>query len=227
MTSLQAILGHSTTFLLWVVLAGIVHRRRYREWLLFPVFVLSVAVWGILIAFWPDRFRAPEPYMVKEAVHNLLRVAMAIELGVRTFRAFPGAMATLRRVVFILIVITIAIVVSEAPAALRYRTFVSEFQPRVLAAALWLFTGIAVLILWYRLPVSWFQKAIVLSYVLYLPILAVYMNLWATRSPLSAFVGYVQQVSYLAVVSFWAYVCWRRDRPPRPEGSAEELGPLG
>ena len=214
MTSLQAMLGHLTTALLWLVLAGILYRRRYREWILFPVFVLSVALWALLRALWPERVSTPEIWMAKEAVHHLLRLAMAVELGIRTFRAFPGAMATLKRVVFILIVITIAVVLFEAPSALHYRTFIGEFQPRVVAAALWLFTAIAILILWYRLPVSAFQKAIVLSYVLYLPIFAAYMNLWGQRRP---FIDSVHQVAYLAVVSCWVYLSWRKDPPPKAE----------
>jgi hypothetical protein len=197
-----------------VVLAGILYRRRYREWILFPIFVFSVALWGLLSALWPERVRIPEIWMAKEAVHHLLRLAMAVELGIRTFRAFPGAMATLKRVVFILIVITIAVVLLEAPSALHYRSFIGEFQPRVVAAAIWLFTAIAILILWYRLPVSAFQKAIVLSYVLYLPIFAVYMNLWGQRKP---FIDYLHQAAYLAVVSSWVYLCWRQDPPPKAE----------
>jgi hypothetical protein len=227
MTPLQAILGHLVILLLWVVLAGIVRRRRYREWIFFPVFVFSVAAWGVLQAFWPEQLYVPEVYMAKEAVQHVFRLVMAVELGIRTFRAFPGAMATLKRVVFILIVVTIAMVLLEAPSALHYTTFIGQFQPRMLAAAIWLFTAIAVLILWYRLPVSRFQKAIVLSYVLYLPIFAAYMNLWAgLGSQRSEPVGYLYQVSYLAVVSFWVYVCWRVDPPPKPEPPVEGLSSL-
>jgi hypothetical protein len=218
MTSLQAIVGHLVTFLLWVVLAGILYRKRYREWIFFPVFVFSIAILGVLYALWPERFRVPEVWMAKEAVHHVFRVAMAVELGIRTFRAFPGAMATLRRVVFVLIAITIAVVVFQAPSALHYTTFIGEFQPRMLAAAIWLFTAIAILILWYRLPVSRFQKAIVLSYVLFLPILAVYMNLWPALSGRRRdLVGYLYQAAFLAVVSSWVYFCWRRDPPPKAD----------
>jgi hypothetical protein len=226
MTTLQAGLGHLVTLLLWGVLAGIVVRRRYREWIFFPVFVFSVAVWGLLNVLWLERMRVPEIWMAKEAVHHLFRLAMAVELGIRTFRAFPGALATLKRVLFVLIVITIAVVLAEAPSALHYTTFIGQFQPRVVAAAIWLFTAIAVLILWYRLPVSRFQKAVVLSYVLYLPIFAAYMNLWAgPAQERREFVSYLNQVAYLVVVSFWLYVCWRRDRAMTEEAPAEQ-GPL-
>lgn len=214
MTSLQAILGHLVTILLWVVLGGIIHRRRYREWMFFPIFILSVAVWSVLTALWPEYVRVPELWMFKEGLYNILRLAMAVELGVRTFRAFPGAMATLKRVLFVLLLITVMVALATAPKAFNYKTFVGEFQPRVVAAAIWLFTGIAVLILWYRLPVSRFQKHIVLSYVLFLPIFATYMNLWGNLGgQRSLAFGYVYQLSYLTLVSFWAYVCWRPDRP--------------
>jgi hypothetical protein len=218
MTTLQVIIGYLATGLLWVALAGIVRKRRYREWILFPIFVFAVAFWGTLVIFWNTRFHGPELWMAKEGVHHILRVAMALELAMRTFRAFPGAMATLKRVVFMLMVVTIGIVLTTAPAALKYESFIGVFQPRVVAAAIWLFTGIAILILWYRLPVSRFQKAIVLSYVLYLPILAAYMNLLAGLGwQRGRLIGYLHQFSYLALASFWAYVCWRTEKPHRPE----------
>jgi hypothetical protein len=218
MTTLQATLGHMGTFLLWVVLAGVIRRQRYREWVFFPIFVFSVAAWGTLVAFWHERFHVEEAWMWKEGLHHVFRLAMALELAVRTFRAFPGAMATLKRVLFVVLVITIAIVLSAAPAVFKYESFIGQFQPRILNAAVWLFTGIAALILWYRLPVSRFKKAIVLSYVPYLLVFTVYMNLLGDIGwKKSEFYGHLHQIVYLALLSYWAYAAWRRDPPPQRE----------
>jgi hypothetical protein len=226
MTILQATMGHLATVLLWIALVGIAWRRRYREWLFLPIFVLTIAAWGVVITLWP-RFYVQEVWMIKEGFIHLFRVVMALELALRTFRAFPGAMATLRRLVFVLMVITISVILAKAPAALRYESFVGEFQPRVVAAAIWLFMAIAVLILWYRLPVSRFQKAIVLSYVAFLPILAAYMNLLGDLGwPRTRLFGYVYQFSWLALASYWAYVSWRPDKPQPPSEEPDEPGPL-
>ena len=46
-------------------------------------------------------------------------------------------------------------------------------MPRLLNGTMWLFASLAILILWYRLPVHWFPKTILLSYVPYLLVFTV------------------------------------------------------
>jgi hypothetical protein len=226
MTSLQALLGYVGLAILWLILVGVFWRRRYREWLLLPVFLAIIAIYSSLITLSFDRFHSPEIYIGKEALLHVVRLVMALELALRIFRAFPGAMATLRRVLLVILVVTAAVVVTGMPAEWTYESFVGQVQPRVVNAAVWLFTGIAGLILWYRLPVSPFQKAVVLSYVPYLLIFTAVMDRLGSLGWQRGVVFiYLNQLAYLALLSYWAYVSWRQDRPSRgPEPETPLLG---
>ena len=110
------------------------------------------------------------------------------------------------------------------------QSFLAELHPRVLNGSIWLFTAIAALILWYRLPVEPFHKAVLLSYVPYLLVFTVTMNVlgslgwagwergWAVR--------YFNQLAYLALMMHWARAAWRRveapARPPERQTSVRE-----
>jgi hypothetical protein len=107
-----------------------------------------------------------------------------------------------------------------------YTTFLSELQPRVLNGSVWIFTAIAGLVLYYRLPIGRFQKGILLSYVPYVLIFTVFVS--QSSSPL---VNYANQLAYVALIVYWNVVIWRRDvdvdRPPirPPAASGPDPGP--
>ena len=206
--------------MLGVTLVGVFARRRWASWYTFGAFVIVVFVTTLMIAIWPDRFYTQAFWRPKETALNLLRFAMALELALRTFRAFPGALSTLRWVVLFVLGTTFATVIAVG-SAVDDRTFVGELQPRVVNGSIWLFTAIAALILWYRLPVQPFRKAILLSYVPYLLIFTVAMNAlvalgWERAWPLR----YANQLAYLTLVSYWSYAAWRRVEAPTPMGPA-------
>jgi hypothetical protein len=101
-----------------------------------------------------------------------------------------------------------------------FRSFMAELHPRVLNGSIWLFTAIAALILWYRLPVNAFHKAVLLSYVPFLLVFTVTMNALgsATRDRLG-WLSYLYQLAYLALMVYWARAAWRRvEVPTRPPG---------
>src|SRR5262249_49846532 len=128
-----------------------------------------------LIALWPTEFYNQEFWRPKETGLNFLRFVMALELAYRTFRSFPGALSTLRWVVLLVLGATFVAVLTVGGSP-DDRTFLGEMQPRVVNGSIWLFTAIAALILWYRLPIQSFRKEILLSYVPYLLVFTVAMN---------------------------------------------------
>jgi hypothetical protein len=215
MSLLQAVLTHAATPILLAVLAGLIVKRRLRLWYTFPLLVAAVLASNLLIGLWPGRFFRWSFWQAKETVHDVIRFAMAVELALRTFRAFPGALATARRALLVVLALT-WIAVSAVPtrveptAGERVLIFAAELHPRVVNGTIWLFTAIAALILWYRIPVHPFHKAVLLGYVPYLLVFTIVFNAlgqWGwQRLP---FLSYASQLAYLALVAFWAHAAWR------------------
>lgn len=213
MARAQVILGLAGILALVVTLLGLIVRRRWRRWYGFTVYVAAVAVFAVaLIASYTKPL-----YVAQEVALSAIRLAMALELAARTFRAFPGARATLRVVLLLVLVVTLSLVLA-VPARHEYEGFIDHVSPRLLNGAAWVFTAIAALILWYRLPVASFHKALLLPYVPYLLWQAAYLNsgLWKIDS---AFVEVFNPLTYLALAMRWAWVAWRvkepAEAPPR------------
>ncbi len=209
-----------TPFALAVVLAGVLVRARYRVWYLFALFVALTLAFALMTALWRSRFYTTGFWQAKETALNFVRFAMALELAYRTFRAFPGALATLRLTLLIVLVATLVAVLAVSGPS-DYESFLANLHPRVLNGSVWLFSTIAALILWYRLPVDPFHKAVLLSYVPYLIVFSLTMNVlgalgragWERAWALQ----YVNQLAYLALLVHWARAAWRRvEEPIRP-----------
>jgi hypothetical protein len=144
---------------------------------------------------------------------------MALELAVRAFRAFPGAAIVLRRAVIVVLYVTLLTVLA-APSGGGYVDFVSELQPRVLNGSIWLFTAIAGLILWYRLPMHRLYKAVLLSYVPYVLVFTMAVRYigqggWHRGQA----VQYANQVAYVLMLAVWNAAIWKRDPIPAPAPS--------
>src|ERR1700741_1773931 len=106
MTSWQVLVAHAVKGLVLLTLAGLVARHRARLSWSFVAYLSTIVVSNTLISVWPDTFFVPSFYLLKQALYDCLRLALAIELAYRTFQAFPGAQSTARRVVFALLAVT-------------------------------------------------------------------------------------------------------------------------
>jgi len=229
------IFAYSGTVALAAVLAGVVARRRHGSWVFFALFLSATLVTTLMMLLWPGRFYTPPFWRAKETVLNFLRFAMALELAYRTFRAFPGALATARWVLLLVLALTFAAVVTVSGPGFEsehrnFESFLSELEPRVLYGSVWLFTAIAALILWYRLPVDPFHKSVVLSYVPYLLIFTVTVSVlgmlgradWEKGWPIVS----LNQLAYLALMVYWARAAWRPiEEPSRPPKVRPPLPP--
>jgi hypothetical protein len=220
MLKLWSFLGYAGTGAMAVVLAGIFARHRYRVWCFFSLFLAVSLACTVMMLVWPSQLRTHDFWQGKENVLNLLRFGMALELAYRTFRAFPGALATLRWALLLVLVTTLAAVIAVSGTGTA-QSFIADLQPRVLNGSIWLFTAIAALILWYRLPVEAFHKAVLLSYVPFLLVFTVSMNAWAALAAWTAagwqkawYVTYAYQFAYLALMAHWSYAAWRPAEVP-------------
>jgi hypothetical protein len=224
MTLLQVWLGRLGTVLLATVLLGVLVRRKLGLWYSFGAFVFVLVVTSVLIAVWPTEFYNQDFWRPKETGLNLMRFVMALELAYRTFRSFPGALSTLRWVVLLVLGATFVAVLAVG-GSVDDRAFLGEMQPRVVNGAIWLFSAIAALILWYRLPIHPFYKEILLSYVPYLLVFTVAMNALAARGgEQGLWVRYANQIAYVIMLAFWSYASWKRaEAPVRPTPLSEPI----
>ena len=202
--------------LLAACLTGLFARRRQGLCVTFTLYLGAVLLSDGLVVLWPRQFHYWGFWVLKESVHNLLKFGIALELTLRTFRAFPAARKTAAVLVLGVLVLTW---LSVGPPSPRKATGAEELalnlQPYVLAGTLWLFIAISTLILWYRLPVAPLHKALLLGFVPYLLIFTVAMNLLKAfgGDDVRKYAGFFKNAAYQALLVYWAYTAWRPGPP--------------
>jgi hypothetical protein len=201
--------------LLGACLGGLFARRRLGVCVSFALYLGAVLLSDTLVLLWPGRFHSWDFWVLKESVHNLLKFGIALELTLRTFRAFPAARKTASGLVLGVLVLTWISVGPTSPLKVtRPQDLALNLQPYVLAGTLWLFIAISTLILWYRLPVVPLHKALLLGFVPYLLIFTMAINLLkAFGGNVGVLAGYVKSAAYLSLVAYWTIVAWRREPP--------------
>jgi len=204
--------------LITAALAGMIVRRRVKVCWTFVVYLGVIAVADLLMLVWPDRFWHLWFYVGKEFVINVLRLAVALELTYRTFRAFPSARAAARGILLLVLLVTLAVVIvgtgdlAPPEGAPALGPLASRVQPRVLSGAIWLLTAVAGLILWYRLPVHPLHKAILVGLVPYLLVFSASLNMLESRGwEILPVVSYLHTLAFLAVLVYWTFAAWRPD----------------
>jgi hypothetical protein len=192
-----------------LVLAGLAARRRYGVAYTFTLYLTVVFVTELLIVGWPDVFYRKVFYLHKENAMNALRFGVALELMYRTFRAFPSAHRAARTLFLALLAMTLVMVLAVTGDQPDANTLVNKVQPRVISATVWLLTALAGLILWYRLPVETFHKAILIGWVPYLLIFSAALNYVGDYGPRFLIASnYVHTLAFLGLLMFWARAAW-------------------
>ncbi len=195
-----------------IVLSGLVVRRRLSRNTSFALYMLSVLLAEALTLFRPEIFMHARPWVLIETLHAMLRHLVAIELAFHTSRAFPGARRRLRVFFWTMTLATLAVPFLSTGDLLSTVTIVTTVLPRLLYTAIWLFTGLGALVLWYRLPLQSMHKAILLGFVAYLVLATFALNLlreWGVVH--REITGYLNSLGYVLVLAYWARAAWRRD----------------
>jgi hypothetical protein len=80
----------------------------------------------------------------------------------------------------------------------------------VQTGAIWVMTGIALLIAWYRVPVHAMHRAILLGFASYLLIFTTLCNILRDFGvdELARPLGVIDSYAYLALMAWWAYAAW-------------------
>jgi hypothetical protein len=219
MNIVERAIGIVAEVFLLAALVGLAHTKRLSSCLAFSSYVVAAFVSEVLISFWPARFYHQDFWLLKESMLGLLKFAIAIEIALRTVRSFSGAKATARAALLVVLVVTYVVVLSVQVTPLGmagYKALASELLPRIATGTIWLFTAVAALILWYRLPVDPLHKAILVGFVPYLLVFTVAMNaLSAFGWDLREYAGYAQTIAYVVLVAYWVRAAWRQ--PDRAE----------
>ena len=235
MSTAQSVITGVSTLLLSLLLIGLFARGRARYCFSFTVYVGVVMLTDTLVLLQPDRFFNWSFYLVKEAVLNLLKLAVTIELAVRAFQAFPAAGQKVRGALVVVLVVT-AVAVWMAPTGevatsggrdARAADLVLSLQPRITNGTAWLFGAIFVLILYYRVPLHPMHKAIAAGFMAYLLLFTVALDVIRRAEPgLAGTMRYAHILAYTLLEIYWVRAAWRQDdRPGVDPGVVSRLQP--
>ena len=201
---------------LLVTICGLVRRRRLLRSVFFTAYLPAVFVGNFLMIWWPQRFYVPAFWMAEEAVYDVLKLGIAMELGWRTFRAFPRAQSIARRSAFLVLAVTAALVMAvpvDVQGVGVYATVVTELHPRILNGTVWLIACTLAVAQWYRVPVHPFHAGVLTGFTLY-------VGFYSTLLSLAALYGFsavkpwgdaLEPPAYLLLTGWWAHLAWRAE----------------
>ncbi len=219
MSDSEIFVAHAVRIALLGLVFAMLWRDRVRECWAFFAYVLVVLLGNSLVSFWPDLFRTPQFWVLKQAAYDLLKLAVALELLYRTLRAFPGTWRLARLVVLALLGTSALVLAAFTPRSSLWTLW--EWQPSVVTAAIWLLTAVALLVVWYRLPIPDWPRAILLGLAPYLLVFLTLIDLVRRHGwQISPQAGVVDSLVYLLLVLFWTRAAWRRETIGAPLAEA-------
>jgi hypothetical protein len=209
----QDLVAHAVKLAIVVILAGLFSTGRYRQCWSVTAYLVVALAGNCMISFWPERFYNYHFYTGRQAIFDVFKLLIALELSQKVFAAFPGAMSRWRVIALAVVVVTTGAVL--LPAEADTATSVAyEWQPRIVAGSIWILCAIALLVAWHRLPIEGWHYAILAGYVPYLVVFTTILNLVPKRwSALAAF-GIADSVAYLMLMVWWAAAAWRKVESP-------------
>ena len=81
----------------------------------------------------------------------------------------------------------------------------------------------ALLVWHYQVPITEWQRAIVLGFPPYLLVFVTLLNLFRARGLVLKDVNLIEPLAYFALVLFWTHAAWRREQPALAQEPLEEL----
>ena len=211
----QLFLAHAVKIAIIVALIGLVVRRRYGSCWSITAYLAFALVTNAIFSFWPET-HTYQRALARQAVFDAFKLAIALELAHRVFAAFPGALSRWRWGAGAVLVVT-TMALAAAPRALDQHVL-WEWQPRIMAGALWLLCGISVLVVYHRLPIDRWHHHVLLGYTAYLVVFNVILRLLGTWGwSASPALGVLDSAAYLALMAWFAVEAWH------PAGALDEV----
>lgn len=208
MSGLQLAIAHGVKLAVLAALVGAFARGHYRRCWSFTVYLGVIVTCNTMVTTWPSIFYTQTFWLAKQAAYDALKFAIAIELGYRAVRAFPGAARGARFAALLGLALSLSVILTGA-ARMPYEAQF-DWQPQIVAASIWLFALVALLVAWYQLPLDDWSRAIVMGFAPYLLVFVTLLNVlkhngWGAWRAASI----VDSLCYLAVVSWWAWSAWQ------------------
>jgi hypothetical protein len=204
----------SVEVVLLAIAWGLALRSRWHLCWAFAAYIPVVLVGNIMVTWWPKQFHIYWFWMGKQIAYDVLKLGIALEVAWRTFRIFPGARATVRRVVLLILGVTTALVLA-APldsSGSWFLTMSGHIQPRVVNGTTWILAATMGLAFFYRVPLHPFHTGLISSLAAYLAVFGTLLRLegiygWAAQPYLNA----LDPAAYLLLTCWWARIVWRPD----------------
>jgi hypothetical protein len=207
----QAVLASLVKVGLAVALAGTLLRGTWSSCRSFPVYLALVLACDTVVSLWPQRFYVGWFWILQQTAWDLAKLAVAIEILTRALRPFPGTRpGAVTLLTTILILTTLAIMFVPPRHVDPYGSSLIDIQPRVLTATIWLMTGTALLVVWYRIPLDAFPKAILMGFVPYLVVFTSVLNVMRHHGfRYQSQLNLLDAAAYLLVTTWWAIHAWQ------------------
>jgi hypothetical protein len=209
--------------LILVALVGLFMRQHFRTCRFFTLYLLLVfltdsAMLMDAVIWKADVFYRREFWVNKEILLNSFKFAVLLELAARVFGSFPGARATAQTLLLLLLSVTlVAVVATSGPMPFAFESQAGLIQPRIVTGTTWAFALVAALILWYRLPIEWMPKAILMGFVPYLILNYMILELrTANHWPQHGWMASLDTWAWQLVLGYWAFSAWQPYRETTP-----------
>ena len=207
----RLIIAHAVKVVLVVLLAGLYVTRRSRQCYSLVAYLWTALIGNSLTTLWPSVFFEFSFWAKRQALFDVLKLLIGLEVAIRAFRAFPGARAMWERLVAMLLVFGSSAAFLSFPRHAPYGTFFA-LQPQIVAGTVWLFTITALVVVYYRIPIeSWHQVILVGLTPYQLVFTAAVAGM--TKLGLEAFpgLGVIDAGAYLLMLGWWAQRAWREE----------------
>ena len=209
-TALQLAGAISVKIGLAIVIFGVLRRGLHRRCWSFLVYLLAVLIFssvemaaqmldGVAALEW---FRSWNFWHVEQTVFEVVKLALAVELGIRVVAAFPSTWRLARALLgAALLTTTAAVMLGAAPQ-----------HPLVATGTIWLFAAVSLVVVLFNLPLHAWDRALLAGFVPYLFVFSTLTSIFTRRGyELAETLGSVDQVAYLVLIGWWAYAAWRTE----------------
>jgi len=196
-----------------VVIVGVLRRGLHRLCWSFLVYLLAVLIYssvgfaGMLFyevpsLEWPQWFWSWDFWHFQQTALEVVKLAVAVELGLRVVAAFPGTWRLARGLLSAaLLTTTAAVTFGDAPQ-----------HPLLATGTIWLFAAVSLVVIIFNLPLHAWYRALLAGFVPYLFVFSTLQSILTRRGDaLAERIGSIDQVAYLALVGWWAYSAWRAE----------------
>ena len=207
MTVAQTVIACLAQLGLALAVAGLLLRGHGRFCRAFAAYLSFALVCNVLITGWPDQFFTMPFWIFEQFVLDVLKIAVALETAYWAFLGFDGARDVARGALFLLLAATLAAVL-----ALHHEdaegVVLLGLQPRMATATVWLFTALAALVAWYRIPMHPVHMGIMIGFVPYLVLFTTVLR-FMTAFGWGETLATLDPVAYVAACAWWAKMAWR------------------